>query len=89
MRKRVRAAWQTARGVDAVLEQWLESRVVRPCFSADETVARRGARMAPFPSDLPTPIAFALRGRDIAELYEHHQIDAESVVGAALDLLDR
>ncbi len=25
---------------------------------------------------------------DIAELYEHHQIDAESVVGAGLDLLD-
>jgi pyruvate dehydrogenase E1 component len=25
---------------------------------------------------------------DLAELYEHHQIDAESVVGAALDLLD-
>ena len=25
---------------------------------------------------------------DIDELYEHHQIDAESVVGAALDLLD-
>ena len=25
---------------------------------------------------------------DISELYEHHQIDAESVVGAALDLLD-
>ena len=25
---------------------------------------------------------------DIAELYEHHQIDAESVVGAALDLFD-
>ena len=24
---------------------------------------------------------------DLAELYEHHQIDAESVVGAALDLL--
>jgi pyruvate dehydrogenase E1 component len=24
---------------------------------------------------------------DIAELYEHHQLDAESVVGAALDLL--
>jgi pyruvate dehydrogenase E1 component len=23
---------------------------------------------------------------DIAELYEHHQIDAESVIGAALDL---
>jgi pyruvate dehydrogenase E1 component len=25
---------------------------------------------------------------DLAELYEHHQIDAESVIGAALDLLD-
>jgi pyruvate dehydrogenase E1 component len=25
---------------------------------------------------------------DIEELYEHHQVDAESVVGAALDLLD-
>ncbi len=25
---------------------------------------------------------------DLAQLYEHHQIDAESVVGAALDLLD-
>jgi pyruvate dehydrogenase E1 component len=24
---------------------------------------------------------------DIGELYEHHQIDAESVIGAALDLL--
>ena len=24
---------------------------------------------------------------DLAELYEHHSIDAESVVGAALDLL--
>ncbi len=25
---------------------------------------------------------------DLAELYAHHQIDAESVLGAALDLLD-
>jgi pyruvate dehydrogenase E1 component len=25
---------------------------------------------------------------DLAELYEHHSIDAESVVGAALDLMD-
>jgi pyruvate dehydrogenase E1 component len=24
---------------------------------------------------------------DIVDLYEHHQIDAESVIGAALDLL--
>jgi pyruvate dehydrogenase E1 component len=25
---------------------------------------------------------------DVGELYTHHEIDAESVVGAALDLLD-
>jgi pyruvate dehydrogenase E1 component len=31
--------------------------------------------------------AFGQSG-DIGELYEHHQIDAESVVGASLDLLD-
>ena len=24
---------------------------------------------------------------DLAELYEHHQIDAEAVIGAALDLV--
>jgi pyruvate dehydrogenase E1 component len=24
---------------------------------------------------------------DIGELYEHHQIDTESIIGAALDLL--
>ncbi|MCL2723399.1 MAG: DEAD/DEAH box helicase [Polyangiaceae bacterium] len=67
----VAAPWQVEKGVDAVVEHWLESRIVKPCFTADETVAAREPRVAPFPPDLPTPIAFALRGRGVVELYEH------------------
>jgi DEAD/DEAH box helicase domain-containing protein len=70
----VAAPWEKARGVDAVLEHWLESRIVKPCLTADETVAGREAKMAPLPSGprgLPTPIAFALRGRGVEELYAH------------------
>ena len=55
---------------------------------------RQPARRPPAHARLPraSPITclgvqrFGQAG-DIAELYEHHQIDAESVVGAALDLL--
>ncbi len=67
----VAAPWEKARGVDAVLEHWLESKIVKPCLTADETVPGRQARMAPLPEGLPTPIAFALRGRGVSELYEH------------------
>ncbi len=70
-RSPVRAPWARERGVDAVLDRWLESKIVRPCFTADETLPGRAAKMAPFPADMPTPLAFALRGRDVAELYEH------------------
>lgn len=57
--------------MDAVLEDWLESRIVKPCLTADETVPGRQARTKPLPPGLPTPIAFALRGRDVTQLYEH------------------
>ena len=67
----VEIPWQKPRGVDAVVDRWLASNVVKPCFTADETVPPRIAKMAPFPKGLPTPIAFALRGRDVGELYEH------------------
>lgn len=67
----VPAPWEKARGVDAVLDHWLESKVVRPCFTADETVPGRPPKMAAFPFDLPSPLAFALRGRGVTELYEH------------------
>ena len=51
---------------------------------AHADLPRRGARG---PGQLPRRQRFGQSG-DLAELYEHHQIDAESVVGAALDLLD-
>ncbi|MDB4942738.1 MAG: ATP-dependent helicase [Labilithrix sp.] len=66
-----RIPWKAARGVDAVVEEWLASRMVKPCLTADETLPPRAATMAPFPPGLPTPIAFALRGRGVTELYDH------------------
>ncbi|AKV02247.1 ATP-dependent RNA helicase [Labilithrix luteola] len=67
----VAAPWQRERGVDAVLEHWLASNIVKPCFTADETVPGREPRTSPFPPGLPTQIAFALRGRGVDQLYEH------------------
>jgi DEAD/DEAH box helicase domain-containing protein len=66
-----RIPWKGQRGVDSVVDRWLASRVVKPCLTADETVAARAATTAPLPPGLPTPIAFALRGRGVTELYEH------------------
>lgn len=63
--------WTTAAGVDAVVDRWIESRVVKPCFTADETVPGRDPQTVPFPPGLPTPIAFALRGRGVDQLYAH------------------
>ncbi|MBX3231568.1 MAG: DEAD/DEAH box helicase [Labilithrix sp.] len=70
-RRSVAAPWESPRGVDAVVDRWLESRIVRPCVMADETVPGKASRMAPFPAALPTQLAFALRGRGVEELYEH------------------
>ena len=67
----VRAPWETDRGVDAVVDHWLASNIVKPCLTADETVPGRDAKMARLPDGpegLPTPLAFALRGRGNARL---------------------
>lgn len=69
--RRNRIPWKTPRGVDAVVEDWLASRTVKPCLTADETMPPRPSRMAAFPPGMPTPLAFALRGRGVTELYEH------------------
>src|SRR3954447_22055212 len=68
---RGRIPWKTPRGVDAVVEDWLESRIVKPCLTADETLPSRPSRTAAFPSRTPTPVAVRLRGRGVTELYEH------------------
>ena len=79
-RRSVAAPWESARGVDAVVDRWLDSRVVRPCVMADETVPGKTAKMAPFPASLPSQLAFALRGRNVEELYDH-QARASAFVG--------
>lgn len=78
-----KAPWESARGVDSVLERWLESRVVRPCVMADETVPGKEPRAVPFPSTLPSQLAFALRGREVTELYEHQARAFEAVAAGA------
>jgi DEAD/DEAH box helicase domain-containing protein len=69
--KKSRIPWKGARGVDAVVEDWLDSRIVKPCLTADETVPGRESKTAPLPPGLPTQLAFALRGRGVSELYDH------------------
>lgn len=78
-----KAPWESARGVDSVLERWLESRVVRPCVMADETVPGKEPRAVPFPSALPSQLAFALRGREVTELYEHQARAFDAVAAGA------
>ena len=80
---RVKAPWEGVRGVDAVLDRWLQSRVVRPCVMADETIPAREQRAVPFPASLPSQLAFALRGRDVHELYEHQARAFEAVQNGA------
>jgi DEAD/DEAH box helicase domain-containing protein len=65
------APWSPPRGIDSVVGEWLDSRRVRPCLTADETLAARVARHAPFPDGLGPGLARALRKRGIEELYVH------------------
>jgi DEAD/DEAH box helicase domain-containing protein len=71
------APWFTATGVDAVLERWQASHVVKPCFTADETYERRDASFAPIPDGLAPSIANALRARGVAQLYAHQALAFE------------
>lgn len=66
-----RAPWTGLRGLDPVLERWLESKIVRPCFTADETLPGTGERSLPFPEALLPGLIQALRGRGIERLYAH------------------
>jgi DEAD/DEAH box helicase domain-containing protein len=66
-----RAPWSPVRGIESVVDGWLDSRQVKPCLTADETLASRIARHAPFPEALGPGLARALRKRGIDELYVH------------------
>ncbi|MBK6691580.1 MAG: DEAD/DEAH box helicase [Myxococcales bacterium] len=63
--------WKTPRGLDPVLDHWLKSKTVRPCFNADEVVPGCESDERPMPEGLPPAIAAALGQRGIQALYSH------------------
>ncbi|WP_394820902.1 DEAD/DEAH box helicase [Pendulispora albinea] len=65
------AAWSNSRGVESVLDRWLKSNIVRPCFCADEHLGGAEAKVVPFPEGLSEPLASALQKRGINALYTH------------------
>ncbi|WP_394838478.1 DEAD/DEAH box helicase [Pendulispora rubella] len=78
------AAWSEERGVDSVLDRWLKSNMVRPCFCADEHLSGQEAHTVPFPEDLDPALQGALRQRGIGALYTH-QARAFSLARAPQD----
>src|SRR5271155_1483662 len=63
--------WTRDVGISAVVERWLASNTVRPCFCSDETLIGNAGRYAPIPSSLPEGLASALAQRGITHLYSH------------------
>ncbi len=73
--------WSAPRGVDSVIEQWLESGTVRRCLAAERVIGASDASYAPIPPALAPGLKRALAGRGIDRLYTH-QVEA---VEAALE----
>jgi DEAD/DEAH box helicase domain-containing protein len=65
------APWSSERGVTTVLDRWIASSWVKPCFCADETLPGAGATFAAVPEALDPGLAAALRARGIDRLYVH------------------
>src|ERR1700733_15061668 len=63
--------WRTPTGLDGVVASWLASGYVRPCLTADRTLAARPGAYAPLPPSLSPALASALRARGIDRLYDH------------------
>jgi DEAD/DEAH box helicase domain-containing protein len=63
--------WAAEHGVRNVLDRWLASSWVRPCFCADETLASAGAQYSPLPQGLGHGVVRALRARGVDRLYRH------------------
>ncbi len=87
---RVPATWETAEGVESVVDYWLRSNRVKPCLTADSTLPGRTASLRDMPADLPPSLVAALRQRGIDQLYSHQE-DAFAAARNALraDLVTR
>jgi DEAD/DEAH box helicase domain-containing protein len=75
------APWARPRGVASVLDRWLASSWVKPCFCADETFGPRDGSYAEIPSVLGPGVVGALRDRKVGRLYSHQAKAIESAVG--------
>ncbi len=63
--------WKSEVGVESVLQRWLASSWVKPCFCADETLPGQGGAYAEFPPGLAAPLRHALEARGVSRLYSH------------------
>ncbi len=63
--------WKKACGLEPVLDGWLRSERVRPCFAAERDYESSVARTAPLPDALHPKLKDALRARGIDQLYTH------------------
>jgi DEAD/DEAH box helicase domain-containing protein len=70
--------WSTPRGLGPVLDHWLASKTVRPCFQADATLAGAGAKSAAMPPSMAPAIVSALARRGVESLYTHQALAFEA-----------
>lgn len=63
--------WKTRQGLDAVVEDWLASRVIQPCFAADQLFDAASGSYANLPPDLAPCLRSALHKRGVDALYDH------------------
>ncbi len=72
--------WSTPRGLAPVLDHWLASKTVRPCFNADETLAGKEAHTAPMPGSMAPALVTALASRGVDALYTHQAQAFEAAI---------
>jgi DEAD/DEAH box helicase domain-containing protein len=66
-----KAPWVVPSGVGAVVDRWLASGTVRPCFAADRTLEPTAGRDVPLPDTLEPGLRRALGERGVKALYTH------------------
>ena len=63
--------WKRATGLAPVIDGWLSSKVVRPCFTGSREAAPEAGVSEPYPETLHPALVKALVGRGIPALYRH------------------
>jgi len=63
--------WRSARGIDGVVQHWLDSNWVRPCLTAEKDYPGRTESTRELPPTLAAGLRRALASRGITQLYSH------------------